>query len=153
MEGAVLSFAWMANANWARATNDASLAHFTDLRGGIALDQAHLSSLIGNAATLLPEVPDREPALYIPSCWAADPSGFEHLVEGFARRGYSADELRDLGFNFFCAPGEVPRKTGTPLAVDGDLPWAAQADDESDFDYWRRIEDWTAEQPPGEPID
>lgn len=153
MEGAVLTGTRMMNVNWASASTNASLAQFADFRGGLGLDQARLSSLIGNAATLLPEAPEGQADLYIASCWADDPPGFEHLVAGQARHGLSAAELRDPSRGFFCAPGEVPRKTGTPWPVDADPPWGAQGTSEDDVSYWQRMDAWAKNRPSGDPID
>ena len=47
------------SSNWAGASNRASTAQFADFRGAQALTQAQLDELIGNAATLLPEVTPR----------------------------------------------------------------------------------------------
>lgn len=151
--GTDLSGAQMGNANWRNVENSSNIARAADLRGIDGPDQVLLSRMVGNAATLLPETPEGEPNLYIPSCWAADPPGFEQLVAGYARYGFIEDDLRDRAHGHFCASGEVPRKTGTPWPVDAAPPWGAQGVDESDRDYRRRVEAWAAAQPPGDPID
>jgi uncharacterized protein YjbI with pentapeptide repeats len=153
LDGADLGTARMAKSNWNGASTRATLVPYTDLRGGVDLDQARLSQMIGNAATLLPVTPEGDADVHIPSCWAADPPGFEHLVTAQARYGLSETDLRDPARGFFCPPGEVPRKTGTPWPVDTDPPWGARVPGESDRDYRQRVAAWVAAQPPGEPID
>jgi uncharacterized protein YjbI with pentapeptide repeats len=150
MEGAVLSGARMRSASWAGATCGASSVQFADLRGGSDLDQSRLSSLIGNAATLLPDTPDDEPDLFVPHKWASEPPGFDRLLATLTRLGESEQDIRA---RYLCAPGEVPRKSGTPWPLDADPPWGAQGPDEDDYAYMRRKETWADAQPLGDPID
>ena len=149
LEGADIRWAGLRSANWAGAK--ACLAQFADLRGGGDLDQARLSSLIGNAATLLPETSQGAPDLYIPHKWAAEPPGFFRLLANPKRYGFSdADALRAA---VICGPGEAPMKTGTPWPLDSTPPWGAQAADESDWSYFKRIEAWAAAQALRQPVD
>jgi uncharacterized protein YjbI with pentapeptide repeats len=134
--------------NWAAVTIDACPAQSTDFRGGRNLDQARLSSLVGNAATLLPDDP---PGLYVPNKWATEPPGFDRLLAKPSHYGFrSADALRAA---LIFGPGEVPMKTGTPWPLDAPAPWGAQSDGEDDDAYRQRIEAWAAAQPLREPVD
>lgn len=148
MEGANLFRAKFKSANWAGSINDGSPAQFADIRGGVDLDQSRLSSLIGNAATLLPETPDGEPDLFVPSCWLEEPPGFEQLLAASTSGllAPSEEELRDPDFGWFCAPGAVPMKTGTPWPVDQPPPWEQAG---------MEVEDWLKlpENRPTEPVD
>lgn len=138
MEGVDLGRANLKGADLTGTINAASLAQFADLRGGVDLDQSRLLSLIGNAATLLPETPDGDPDLFLPSCWTADPPGFAHLMAGSARMGISETELRNRETGLFCAPGDRPVKTGTPWPRDRDPPWVEEGIDIND---WAERED------------
>ncbi|MCA8879789.1 MAG: pentapeptide repeat-containing protein, partial [Rhodobacteraceae bacterium] len=147
LEGANLVGAVFKSANWAEVTNDACPAQFADFRGVTDLDQARLSSLVGNAATLLPDTP---PGLFVPHKWATEPPGFDLLLAEPSRYGFeSADDLRAA---FLCGPGEVPLKTGAPWPVDAAPPWGAQEAGEVEWDYLERIDAWAKAHPPTEPV-
>jgi uncharacterized protein YjbI with pentapeptide repeats len=135
MEGADLRWAQFQSAAWSGATIGASPAHAGDFRGGTALGRSGLSSLIGNAATLLPETLDNGSLPYVCSCWATDPLGVENLIALFERNGTSEADLRDPGRGWFC-PGESPRKTGTPWPLATPLPDEMEGW-EKDLAYWR----------------
>ncbi|MDP5216594.1 pentapeptide repeat-containing protein [Ruegeria sp. 2205SS24-7] len=119
--GADLSFADMRGADWAGGTS-AALAQSADIRGSDSLTQVRLSSLIGDARTLLPDTPDPGTGqpLFIPSCWVSEPEGWSVLVENLSPSGFSEDDMRA---DFLCKPGTRPQKTGTPWPVDQPPPW------------------------------
>ncbi len=148
LEGAFLVWATLRRANWAGGTNNGCPAQFADLRGGEGLDQSRLSSLVGNAATLLPDDP---PGLYVPHKWATEPPGFDRLLANPARYGFwDADALRAA---LVCGPGEVPMKTGTPWPLNAPPPWGAQTEGEYEWEYQQRVEAWAAAQPLRGPVD
>ncbi|MCA8880691.1 MAG: hypothetical protein KDA73_12230 [Rhodobacteraceae bacterium] len=109
------------------------------------MSQSGLSSLIGNARTLLPERLEDGSMPFVCSCWATDPPGIDDLIALFGDRyDTSESELRKL--DWFC-PGRRPRKTGTPWPLDSEVPWGAQKDGESASDYRIRRAEWAAAQP------
>ncbi|WP_424990843.1 pentapeptide repeat-containing protein [Fluviibacterium sp. S390] len=151
LEAADLSLAWTGGTSFKRAIwvgtrNNGSVAQFADFRGGKFLDQSRLMSMIGNAATLLPETPEGDAELFVPSCWLTDPPGSESRAAIYANRGLSKKRIRDPANGFFCAPGTVPMKTGTPWPVDRPPPWQQAG---------MPVEDWLAlpENQPVEPVD
>lgn len=121
MQGADLRNAKMQEALWAGGIRTA-LAHGSDFRGSANLPQVHLLSLIGNARTLLPDMPDPDTGqpLFLPSCWAKKPEGWPILVENLSRFNVSEDDMRA---DFLCKPGTLPQKTGTPWPLDKPPPW------------------------------
>ncbi len=146
LERVDLRWADLRSVNWTDSVIIGIAAHSTDFRGGLGLDQSRLMSLIGNAATLLPEMPDGRAKLFVPSCWTTDPPGSESRAAIYANRGLSKKRIRDPANGFFCAPGTVPMKTGTPWPVDRPPPWQQAG---------MPVEDWLAlpENQPVEPVD
>ena len=130
-------------ADFSGASLTGSLAHGADFRGGHDLSQRSLSSLIGDAATLLPDTPDLATgqALFVCSCWTGEPYWIRRLIALFERRGVSASDFRDPKRGIICAEGEAPQKTGTPWPFDRIPAWDQQHADESDADYATRVAD------------
>ncbi|MBU3029789.1 pentapeptide repeat-containing protein [Paracoccus marinaquae] len=122
MQGANLGWAGLQSVKWQGAKGSASLAHSADFRGSTGLMQELLSTMIGNPETLLPDTRDAATgeSLFVPSCWPFEPKGWHVLVGALARNGMTEERMRA---EFLCAPGEAPRKTGTPWPLDRDPPW------------------------------
>ncbi|MFV0360620.1 hypothetical protein, partial [Tropicimonas sp.] len=106
------------------------------------LTQYMLSSMIGDGATLLPNVPDAETGElpYVLSCWSDEPIGWDTLVITlkFERDWFDGNMSEgDIHDEFRCAPGEVPKMTGTPWPLNRDPPWVEdpnwKAEDRGDF--------------------
>ena len=149
MQGADLTWAQMQGATRAGATIRSAPARVADLRGNPDLTQEDLSSLVGDASTLLPDKPDPvsgEP-FFVCTCWTADPPDFAILLGRVAHSGIDEAKVRDPGFGLFCAPGTTPQKTGTPWPLDRDPPWGAQGLEEAPWDYYVRAKDWARTQP------
>lgn len=126
MQGVDLVEANLARADWYDTFSNGNPVGYADLRAAGYLDQSKLSTLTGNAATLLPEPSDGEAPLYVPSCWTADPLGFDALIASLVRVGMSEESIRDPIRGWFCASGERPAKTGTPWPLDRDPPWVEE---------------------------
>ncbi|MEM1363458.1 MAG: pentapeptide repeat-containing protein, partial [Pseudomonadota bacterium] len=133
LQGANLGGADLTSTNWTAAQATASLVKFVDLRGATGLTQGRLSSLIGNAATLLPEVLDdgSKPVLY--DRWETEPEGFEALVENLKRLGENEAETRKA---YLCEDGQKPRQVGIPLALDADPPWGPHPPNSDEAREW-----------------
>lgn len=139
MAGADLRGVDLQSVQWWDVTMRASPAHLADLRDARNLTPDRLSSLIGNAATLLPDVSGTpEMAPFVCTCWIADPTGLVYLIIHFALKGTTIAELR--------APDKVPRKTGTPWPLHREVPWGAQRHGEGFGGYENRRDGWNDAQ-------
>ena len=125
LEGANLSGANLKDANWAGASTGASLAQYADLRTDQNLTQAQLENFIGNAETLLPNLPNRlenGQAYYVWSCWETPPADIDAIVAR-AAGFFASDAYRaELRRQFVCGPGNPRVKTGTPWPLDAPRP-------------------------------
>lgn len=131
MQGTDLRRANLQSAEWLGASIAASPSHSADFRGGTGLAQAQLSSLIGDARTLLPDRPDPDTGElpFVPSCWPVEPEGWDILVKALSEKGggrylsrptMTEEQMRAA---FLCPAGQLPRKTGTPWPLDRAPPW------------------------------
>lgn len=136
------------SSTWTRASIQGSLAHNADLRDAKNLRNDRFSPLIGNAATLLPNLSGPpEMAPFVCTCWTVDPPWLKDLVAILDRNYITEAELRNPDFGFFCDPNEEPRKTGTPWPFDREVPWGINSDGEGDWHHDRRRDAWAEAQP------
>ena len=115
LEGVDLRGASVRSAHWAGSSIRASAAHGADPRRA-ELTQSQLEGLIGDEDTLLPEgTSDAGRGWYVWSCWEAPPEYFDAIVQRFAENSFENPEA--LRAELLCGPGNLRRKTGTPLPL------------------------------------
>lgn len=128
LHGAILTGANLRHTDWRNARVSSTLVNETDLRGVANLTQTILLGMIGDEETLLPdEVQGWDEMPYVQSCLPEGSSDWTALVATKSRNEpWDIDvtiTVAELRAAFQCAPGEAPRKAGTPWPPDRDPPW------------------------------